>query len=371
MKILILSITAGEGHNSTAAAIKECFERHGDTAEVFDAYRYVSRVLYGVVKHGYLMVTKNLKSIYDKSYAMAEKRKTMENTFFRSVNSVLAKKLKKLMSEFKPDALLYTHPFLGVVTDQLKTDRGVDIPMIGIVTDYTVHPFWEEARSTDKIVIGSPLLKSQFYRKGISEERISPIGIPVRSQFFESLDKKQAREMYGLDNKFTVLLMGGSMGYGNLADTVKELDGTEGDFQIVCVCGNNKSAKETIDKLDTKKKVLNFGFTNEVSNLMDASDIIITKPGGLTVSEALLKKLPMILCNPIPGHELRNVTFLVNSGVAMLADEHAHFSDLLYQLLNNPSRHEGMLKAIEAVAPRRSTEDLYDLTRELVTYYDD
>lgn len=371
MKVLILSITAGEGHNSTANAIKQCFESHGDTAEVFDAYAYVSKALYGLIKHGYLLVTKDLKSLYSMSYSKLEKRKLAKNTMFRTANTLVTKKLKKLMHEFQPDAVIYTHSFLGVVTDMLKTERGVDVPMIGVVTDYTVHPYWEEARSIDKIVVGSHLLSSQLFRKGFSKEKIAPIGIPVRKQFFESKSKEQARKELGIENKFTALLMAGSMGYGNIANVVKELDEIDADFQIISVCGNNKSAKESVDKLGAKKNVLNFGFTKEVSLLMDAADVIITKPGGLTVSESLVKNLPMILCNPIPGQEDRNATFLVNSGVAMAVDKHTPLADVFYQLLNNPVRIETMLKSIEHVSPKRSTEDLYDLTKELVLNYDD
>ena len=93
MKVLILSITAGEGHNSTASAIKQCFESHGDKAEVFDAYAYVSKLLYGVIKHGYLLATNELKLIYNMSYSKAERRKLARNTTFRMANSLVTKKL--------------------------------------------------------------------------------------------------------------------------------------------------------------------------------------------------------------------------------------------------------------------------------------
>lgn len=370
MKVLILSITAGEGHNSTAAAIKQCFEAHGDTAEVFDAYRYVSKALYGIIKQGYLLVTKDFKTLFEKSYTLAENRKISENSLYRMANTTLVKKLEKLMREYAPDAVIYTHPFLGVVTDLLKTGKNINIPMVGIVTDYTVHPFWEEARSTDRFVVASELLNSQFHRKGIGDERIAPIGIPVRGQFYESIPKARAKAQLGLADKFTVLLMGGSMGYGDIASVVKELDAIDSDFQIISVCGSNAEAKESIDALNTKKRLLNYGYTNEISLLMDAADVIVTKPGGLTVSEALVKKLPMIICNPIPGHEQRNATFLLNSGAAMEVDRHTHFSDVIYQLVSSPTRLDNMRAAIDAIAKTNSTEVLYDLTKELVEYYE-
>lgn len=371
MKVLILSITAGEGHNSTAEAIRQCFAEHGAQAEVFDAFRYVSKALYEIIKQGYLLVTKDFKKLFAKSYAIAEKRKSAENSIYRIANLQLTKKLGKYIKQYRPDAIIYTHSFLGVVTDLLKTQNGIQIPMIGVVTDYTVHPLWEEARSTDRIVIANELLTSQLYRKGIRDEQIAPIGIPVRKQFKDSIPSAHAKAMLGLPDKFTVLLMGGSMGYGNIASVVEELDAVDGDFQIISVCGNNREAKESVDALHTKKRLLNFGFTKEIPLLMDAADVIITKPGGLTTSEALVKKLPIIICNPIPGHEQRNANFLLNNGVAMAVDAHTHIEDVLYQLLHSPSRLTGMRTAIDAIAKPNSTEDLYALTKELIEDYMD
>ena len=134
----------------------------------------------------------------------------------------------------------------------MKTRNDIQIPMIGVVTDYTVHPLWEEARSTDKIVIANDLLRSQLLRKGIREDQIAPIGIPIRQAFSEKIPKERARALLGLDNKFTLLLMGGSMGYGDIAGVVEELDAIPQDFQIISVCGNNTAAKEAIDALHTK-----------------------------------------------------------------------------------------------------------------------
>ena len=141
MKVLILSITAGEGHNSTAAAIKDCFAAHGDTAEVFDAYRYVSKALYEIVKQGYLLVSKDFKALFAKSYAMAENRRAggqNGNSFYRVANMQLTKKLSKYIKQYAPDAIIYTHPFLGVVTDLMKTRNDIQIPMIGVVTKIRV-----------------------------------------------------------------------------------------------------------------------------------------------------------------------------------------------------------------------------------------
>lgn len=368
MKVLIFSITAGEGHNSTATAIQQCFERHGDTAEVFDAYRYVSKALYEIVKQGYLLVTKDFKKLYAKTYTLVENHpnNSKNKGMFRIANLQITRKLGKYITKYNPDAIIYTHPFLGVVTDLLYNKGVYRKPVIGVLTDFTLHPLWEEAHSTDRIVIPCDLLRPELYRRGFTDDRIAPIGIPVREQFSTSIPKEEARAALGLDDKFTVLMMGGSMGYGNIAGLVQELDNVDADFQIISVCGNNAEAKSAVDAMTTKKRVLNYGFTNEVALLMDAADCIITKPGGLTTSEALAKGLPLIICNPIPGHEERNATFLVNNGVAMKLDAHVHFEDVFYQLIHNPIHLDCMRRAISVIGKPNSTEDLYRLTEELV-----
>ncbi|MBQ9428161.1 MAG: glycosyltransferase [Clostridia bacterium] len=368
MKVLIFSITAGEGHNSTATAIKQYFESRGDTAEVFDAYRYVSKLLYEVVKQGYLLATKDFKTLYSKTYTLVDRHpnNSKNKGVFRIANLQITRKLGKYISEYDPDAIIYTHVFLGVVTDLLHNKGVYRKPVIGVLTDYTLHPLWEEAHSTDRIVIPCDLLRPELYRRGFTDDRIAPIGIPVRKQFETSIPKDEARKKLGLADKFTVLMMGGSMGYGNIAGHVQELDNIDADFQIISVCGNNAEAKKSIDELQTRKRILNYGFTDEIALLMDAADCIITKPGGLTTAEALAKGLPLIVCNPIPGHEERNATFLVNNGVAMKLDAHVHFEDVVYQLMHNPTHLDCMRRAIPVIGKPHSTADLYVLTKELV-----
>ena len=167
------------------------------------------------------------------------------------------------------------------------------------------------------------------------------------------------------EHKPTVLLMGGSMGYGSLSRTVQELDALGTDLQMLCVCGNNKEAKAEIDAIKFKKTVRNFGYTEQISLLMDAADCIVTKPGGLTTSEALAKRLPMIIANPIPGQEDRNTEFLLNSGVAMKISKTAVLSDAIYQLFHDPDRIETMKRNIDLIRKPHASEDLADLVFSL------
>ena len=191
------------------------------------------------------------------------------------------------------------------------------------------------------------------------------MGIPINPKFAKSTrTKEQARAELGLDiNKRTVLFMSGGSGFGDIKQTVKEIDAIDQDFQLITVCGNNATAKAKIDRLKTKKRILNLGFVDYIDKLMDAADCIISKPGGLTSSEAMAKSLPMIIVNPVPGQEDRNSQFLTNNGVAMAASNIAPIDDVLYQLLSDPRRVDVMRDAIEIIAKPNSTRDICEFIK--------
>jgi processive 1,2-diacylglycerol beta-glucosyltransferase len=136
-------------------------------------------------------------------------------------------------------------------------------------------------------------------------------------------------------------------------------------MQLICVCGNNKKAKEEIDAQSFTHRVLNFGYTDKIDLLMDAADCIVTKPGGLTTSEALAKRLPMIIANPIPGHEDRNAEFLLNSGAAAMASKTARLTDVVYQLFYHPERLEQMRANIDLIRKPNAAADLITLIESL------
>ncbi len=361
MKILILTVTAGEGHNSTAAAVKDSLEAKGMECEVLDTCRRINRGLYNIIAKGYLLATADFKKAYAWVYARLENRKSNSFTpsFTRATYRMVKRRIIKHIEEYKPDVIVYTHIFAGVLLDVIAEKHPLPARTVGIVTDFVMHPFWEETLHTDRVVIANEMLLPAARRKGLREDQLLPIGIPIRPQFSKSIPQREARERLGLDpNRPTVLLMGGSMGYGTLAKTVAELDEAPVDCQMICVCGRNEKAKAAIDAIDFKKKVLNLGYTDQISLLMDASDCIVSKPGGLTTSEALAKRLPIVISNPIPGQEDRNADFLLNNGVAAKVTKAARLSDVLYQLFMHPERIDMMKASIDLIRKPNATEDL-------------
>ncbi len=376
MKILILTVTAGEGHNSTAKGIKSALEgmvcANGDEIEavVLDTFDYLSPELAKFISEGYLFVTERAKYAYKIGYNLAEKRSKRDKPPFNITSYAMAGDLARYINSYNFDAIVFTHPFAGILLNVMKQSGTVTVPTLGILTDFTFHPYWEDCVANDYVVVPDKLLIPQGLRKGFRESQILPYGIPIKPEFTQKLDKAEARRKLGLDpGKLTLLLMGGSMGYGNMSENLRKIDGCrlERDFQIICVCGNNREMKEEVDSTAkfSSHVILSTGFVNYISDIMDASDCIITKPGGLTTSESLVKGLPMIIVNPIPGQEERNAQFLVNTGCAMVTSKTYPIEECVYQLALSETRISVMKSSIAEIAKPNSTSDVCSFIRDL------
>ena len=363
MKVLILSVTAGTGHNSTAKALSDYFASVNVDSEVFDTYQLVSGILAKTIDKGYNISTKNISKIYSGWYRLLETRQDEKNygknSPMRAFHSFLSRKLHAYIEEYKPDAIVGTHSLTGMFLDILKKKDRISVPVYCILTDFVFHPYWEEGRRVDYIVTATELLNPQAFKKGFRSSQILPFGIPISPKFAKHESKQKMRRILGLDpNKFTVLLMGGGVGYGNMYETLKKIDALNIDCQIIVVCGRNEKAKEKIDAAQTKKQVLCLGFVDNVDQLMDASDCIITKPGGLSTSEALAKNLPIIIINPIPGQEQRNTEFLLNNGVAMYVTKTCPLDDVIFQFFFFPEKIENMKRNINLLKRPNATRDI-------------
>lgn len=371
MKVLILSITTGGGHNSAANAMKEYFLSAGAECEMLDTYGYISPAIANSINKGFLWMAGRAGKAFGFGYHTLEKRnppQILDLTPAQIMNLPLATEILRYISSYCPDVILFTHCFAGIILHLLKKEGKITVPTVGILTDFVFHPYWEDCTANDYVVIPSPDLRFQGFKKGFTESQLLPFGIPVSRRFAESIPKKQAREMLGLDpDAATVLLMGGSMGHGKMSDSVAALDSLPlGEaYQIIVVCGSNKKMHAEIAEMQTKHRVLNLGYADNVDTLMDASDMIVTKPGGLTTSESLAKRLPMVIVNPIPGQESRNTEFLLNSGTALATTDVCGADELVYRLLTSPARRAAMQACIDVLRRPNSTRDICEFVLNL------
>lgn len=361
MRVLLLSVRAGYGHHSTAKAIIEYFEANGHTCEMLDIFDYINHRLGNSIQDGYLLSTKYLSKTYGKAYGILNKKDEPydKHSLLSILSRFVSKKLGKFVGKYNPDIIIGTHSYAGVCISILADEGIISCPSIGIVTDFTVHPFWEST-FLDYYVIPDELLESAMCAKGIPRSKLLPLGIPVREQFAKKGEKKEARERLGIRDIPTALVMMGSMGYGNIKNILSEMDSSVYDFQILCVCGSNKKIKEEVDSYSWVKPVYSYGFVDNVDVMMDAADFIISKPGGLTVSETLAKGLPMIMMNPLPGQEDRNLSFLVNTGAAVMVNDTYTVSEALNLIFNCPWRAALLEESVRQLGKPAATAELYN-----------
>ena len=235
----------------------------------------------------------------------------------------------------------------------------IDVKSVGIITDFTIHPHWCKLYSMDYFVTASQLLDYQAIKKGIPKEKILPFGIPIDEKFSNVIEKNFAKKELGLDeNKSTILVMSGSMGYGKIDKLVKKIDTMTEEFQIIVVCGNSIKNKKNLEKYKFAHDIYIYGYVDNIDVMMSASELIITKPGGLTSCEVLCKKLPMIMINPIPGQEERNVDFLLNNGCAMYATKTFPIDEAFYQMYINKEKFDNMKKNIDLIRKPNATKDV-------------
>ncbi|MDR3149804.1 MAG: galactosyldiacylglycerol synthase, partial [Oscillospiraceae bacterium] len=313
MRVLILSVTTGGGHNAAADSIEAEFIRRrelGEDIDVFkeDFFQYINKFFYDVMDKGYLFVTRYFPALFGKSYDTLESAENLRKAALAlSGSEFLVDRFSHYFRGDMPDVILTTHVFCTLTLNDLKARGLIRCPVIGVMTDYCIHPYWEDCDFMDYLVIADELFSGAAVARGIPERKLLPLGIPVRPKFLHREDKRGARLALGLDpDQTTVLVMGGSMGYGNIPETCESILNLDRDYQVAAICGKNEKTVKELQKI-SNTNLFPIGYANNVELYMDAADCIVTKPGGLTCTELLVKNLPAILVNPIPGPESRNI----------------------------------------------------------------
>ncbi|HOV69863.1 MAG TPA: glycosyltransferase [Clostridia bacterium] len=361
MKVLFVTMTAGQGHNSACAAVSEYIGARGAECMTVDILKSLSPLAakaFEKANNGLIRYSPFSYELFYGFYEKADKEDYQPSPIY-ILGALVSEPLRKAIEDFKPDYIVCSHVFCALALTYLKRRKKINCPIIGIVTDFTIHPFWDEA-VVDILVTASPQLNYSCNAKGIEAE-IYPVGIPVREKFLEDIPKRRARKMLGLTNQPVLMIISGSTGYGNLLQTVQALDKLPYDMQIVVICGNNKTAYNRIRKLDIKKPLHCYGYIDNIDIYMSAADILVTKPGGITASEAIVKRLPMVLINPIPGQEVRNMQFLVNNGMAVYYDDEMPLDEKTARLITEPSHLDCIRHNMEVLGKRDGVKKIGDL----------
>ena len=344
-KILLMYITLNSGHHRASLAIENAVKKLSPSVETLNinAFAYTNPILEKVINRTYIGVIKNRPEVWEYLYDNPKVLLSVQG-LRDAIHKFNSKKLKTLLKDFKPSAVVCTQAFpCGMIAD-CKKELDSNLPLFGVLTDHAPHSYWIFS-DVDYYVTPSDASKENFVRNGVAESRIKAFGIPIDPRFTRNHDRGEVCKRSGLDSELpTVLIMGGSQGLGPVESIVNTLESIDVCFQLAVVCGTNKKLQRALFKRTKryKKKMIVFGHVHNVDEIMEISSLVITKPGGLTTAEALAKDLPMIIVHPIPGQEAKNTGFLLEQGVAVRAQDSLDIAALTQELLLNKTKLDEM-----------------------------
>jgi processive 1,2-diacylglycerol beta-glucosyltransferase len=352
-RILFLSASVGVGHSAAAAAVRGALAELVPNVETqtVDSYKYAAKIFSKVVADGYIGMVKTVPQLYRYIYERAERARDIP-AFRRWVSQYTASNLRTLVTERKPDLVVCTHAFPCGVMAEYKRKFDPDLPVVGVVTDFAVHPFWIYP-NIDAYAVATPEIRQVLLARGVASEKIVVSGIPVDPRFGRPrLPRDELRAALGLPrDRNIVLMMGGGLGIGPLDRMIRALGRLDLPVAGAIIVGRNVGLERRILALaeQTEYPLRVFGFVDNVYDFMHASEVLLTKAGGLTSSEALSAELPMILMKPLPGQEERNTRYLVSRRAALRARNERQVAQAVREVLTSAERRAQMAASIAAL----------------------
>jgi len=321
MRILFATVTAGGGHLAAAAAMEEAWRaaRPDDTLQKIDLLTLFSPIHKKIYSDGYVQLVERAPELWGMVFAKSDNPKLLNNLkrIQRKFPSGSKQRFAKAVTQFKPDAVICTHYLpLETLTVMREKKNGLRPFVTSIVTDFEAHALWMES-CVDLYCVAAEETKARLVARGAEAKDVVATGIPIASKFSAKPDPKGVRKAYGLRDDMPVfLVLSGGFGMGPVAQILTELDKVPGHFQSLVVTGRNDELRRELAVQNRRHPTHVLGFSTNMHELMAVADLIITKPGGLTSSEALAMGKPLFILNPIPGQEAANSDFLLERGAA-------------------------------------------------------
>lgn len=355
------------GHLSAAKSIKAYIEENYPNCNVtmIDCIEYINKYINKVSTSAYKELAKKAPWAWKRVYK--DSRNGALAKISTASNKAMSFKLFELISEISPELIISTHPFSTQMCGYLKKKKKMDTPVATILTDYKIHEQWLEfSEYLNYFFVSNNQMKQDMIQKKINAEKIFVTGIPVSSRFLEEYNRKAICKEFDLnpENEVVLFFAGGEFGLGRNTTIImlKALIRLFSKLQVVAISGRNPKMnarfKEIVDTTESAERIKILEFTDKVPELMSISKFVITKPGGLTITESLASKLPILIINPIPGQEEENAEFLEENGAGIWIKENANIARHLKTLYRNPEILPEMRKKAEELAKPNSTADI-------------
>lgn len=370
MNILILSASTGGGHMRASKAIEGYMMQQDKNirVEIVDTLKYINPILNKTVTNGYVYLATKTPRLYGKLYYLSNKEHKLKN-FVSKVNNIFSNKLLPLIDDYRPDIIITTHPFPTEMVSKLKGKYMIDIPLLCVMTDYAPHKTWIN-ENVDGYIVSNDDMLNKMVKLGVDKNIIHSYGIPIDEVFFEEKDKKLVLEELDLNPELpTILMMAGSFGVTNVFKIYRDIANIDINIQIIVITGKNQKLYDHFNEIieGSNKKTKLIYFTDEVNKYMQASDVIITKPGGLTVTESIACNIPMAIFDAIPGQEEENAEFLVKHNMATKIGDQNSCADVIVDLLLDKNKLDNMKEACKSFDKNNSSKNIFLLINDLLS----
>ncbi len=378
MKLLILTVSAGNGHNSMSAAVSNYVKENYKDAEIkqVDLFKDGDKTskkkrANWMVNDGYFSLVKYFLNFANGQFERLKNRNINKKatTLRKNFISPARPYIEKVINEYQPDAVFCAHTFAGIIMTDLRksgNENALKARVVTVVSDYDVAPYTELLTGVDYVITPTDDFDDVLIKKGFDISKRLSYGIPVQRKFSQHIDKLEARKEIGINlNKETIMIMSGMVGFGNIAKTILNFNKCKTDFQIVCVCGKNEKLKKQLEKLKEKgvikKDIYIFGFVTNVDVIMSASDVLIGKIGGVAIAEAFNKHLPIIANKELPFQEYDNMVFLKERNACEYISKNKYAYKVVDEFFQNKEKLEKMRQSIEEIRKPNASKDIGDL----------
>ena len=362
-KIMIIYADSGAGHRRAAEALYQVVTAYYPAAQVrlFDALQYTTAVFRRNYPRTYLYMVNHCPWLWGSFYHMLDNGRVdrISRAFRRQTNAQHCRKLERYLLHEQPDLVLTTHFLPNEIITHLKRRHGFRTFLATCITDYYPHIFWRDS-GVDLYFTPHAELTPCLIEMGIPAERIRTLGIPIAPIFGQPGDRAGLRQKLGLDGRMTVLITSGGFGVGPVQDLVMELDRVAKPLQILVICGKNPRLQAELTERTARahQSFKIYGFVDNMHELMEASDVMISKSGGLTVTEALAKGLPLLVLHPIPGQEAGNCAFLVRHGAGIQVKDADQAREVLERLLEHPAELASLRENMRQLGRPNAARDI-------------
>jgi UDP-N-acetylglucosamine:LPS N-acetylglucosamine transferase len=364
--ILILTADFGSGHQSVSNAIKSYIEDIDSNIEIkiVDMYKIIRPKLYKYIYRFFSILIKYGASIYNYDYY-----KKNNNDKFGKLHSCYRSSLKRLaryLEDVQPSVIISTFPTCSAYVSRYKRDNNVNIPLITCITDMVKGSEWIHEEN-DMYLVATDSVKSSIVKRGIDAKSIITTGIPIRREFLEDKNLPRLRQEYKIaQNDFVVLMMGGGLGLIPKEDSFYKWIASNKAIRLYIITGNNKDLYNKISKYNEYSNISILKYTNKVADIMAVTDLLITKPGGITLFEAIASELPFIIYKPVLGQELENCNYIEKKQLGYVVHSEEELVDKINLVMNNQDIRDKMIKRIEK---EHKNIDMKSLTDNIISVY--